>query len=57
MRMIEYPFVWVMGMMLKGIEAICGAWTYMKGYNSMKHKGYVLMKDDDGNEWWVGYED
>ena len=57
MRIIEYPFVWVMGMMLKGIEAICGAWAYMRGYDSMKNKGYVLMKDDNGNEWWVGYED
>ena len=29
----------------------------MNGYNAMKNKGFVLMQDDKGKDFWVGYGD
>lgn len=57
MRMIEYPFVWVMGMMLKGMEVICEVWQRFGEYEQMRIKGYKLLKNDKGDEFWVGYGD
>ena len=57
MRMIEYPFVWVMGAMLKGMEIICEVWQRFAEYEEMRIKGYKLLKNDKGDEFWVGYGD
>lgn len=57
MRIIEYPFVWVMGAFLKVMETICESWAFIKEYEAMKAKGYKLMKNDRGEDMWVGYGD
>lgn len=57
MRLIGYPFVWVMGAFLKVIETIVGVWSFMRTYDDMKIRGYVLMKNDKGEDFWVGYGD
>ena len=57
MRMIEYPFVWVMGAMLKGMETICEVWQRFAEYEQMRSKGYMLLKNDKGDDFWVGYGD
>jgi hypothetical protein len=57
MRMIEYPFVWVMGAFLKVMETLCEVWARFKEYDEMRIKGYILMKDDKGDDFWVGYGD
>jgi hypothetical protein len=33
------------------------AWSDMDEYDRMKIKGYTLMKNDKGEEMWVGYGD
>jgi hypothetical protein len=57
MRMIQYPFVWVMGMMLVGMETICEVWQRINEYERQKSRGFTLMKSDDGDDFWVGYGD
>lgn len=57
MRLIDYPFVWVMGAFLKAMETIVGVWSFMRTYDDMKIRGYVLMKNDKGEDFWVGYGD
>ena len=57
MRMIQYPFVWVMGMMLVGMETLCEVWQRINEYERMKSRGFTLMKDDKDDEFWVGYGD
>ena len=41
----------------KVFNIVADTWARMNGYDDLKNNGFVLMKDDDGNEWWVGYED
>jgi hypothetical protein len=41
----------------KMFNIVCDTWARMNGYDDLKNRGFILMKDDDGNEWWVGYED
>lgn len=57
MRMIEYPFVWVMGVFLKVMETLCEVWQRINEYERMKSRGFTLMKDDKGDDFWVGYGD
>ena len=57
MRMIQYPFVWVMGMILTIMETICEVWQRFGEYERMKSRGFILMKDDKGEDFWVGYGD
>jgi hypothetical protein len=57
MRMIEYPFMLVMGGFLKVMETICEAWQRIKEYENMKSRGYTLMQDEKGDDFWVGYGD
>jgi len=57
MRMIEYPIMLVMGAMLKGMETICEVWQRFKEYDEMRAKGYMLLKNDNGDDFWVGYGD
>lgn len=57
MRLIGYPFVWVMGTFLKAMETIVGVWFFMREYDKMKSRGYVLMKNDKGEDFWVEYGD
>ena len=57
MRMIEYPFVWVMGAFLKVMETLCEVWQRINEYENMKSRGYTLMKNDKGDDFWVGYGD
>jgi hypothetical protein len=33
------------------------AWSDMNEYDRMKNRGYTLMKNDKGEEMWVGYGD
>ena len=40
MRLIGYPFVWVMWAFLKVIETIVGVWSFMRTYDNMKNRGY-----------------
>jgi len=38
--------------------AIVGeVWERIKEYEEMKSRGYTLMKNDDGDDFWVGYGD
>lgn len=46
-----------MGVFLKVIKAIVGVWSFMRTYDDMKISGYVLMKNDKGEDFWVGYGD
>ena len=55
--MIEYPFVWVMGMMLKGMETVMDVWNKFSEYEQMKKRGFILMKSENGEDFWVGYGD
>jgi hypothetical protein len=32
-------------------------WQRIDEYESMKSRGYTLMKDDKGDDFWVGYGD
>lgn len=57
MKIISYPFVWVMGTFLKVIEAIVGVWSFMREYDKMKSRGFILMKNGKGDDFWVGYGD
>lgn len=57
MRMIEYPFMLVLGGFLKVMETICEAWQRISEYENMKSRGYTLMKSDKGDDFWVGYGD
>jgi hypothetical protein len=57
MRMIEYPFVWVMGCMLKCMETVCEVWQRFAEYERMKSRGFTLMKSENGEDFWVGYGD
>lgn len=57
MRMIEYPFVWVMGAFLKVMETLCEVWQRIHEYENMKSRGYTLMQDEKGDDFWVGYGD
>jgi len=57
MRMIEYPFMLVMGAFLKVMETMCEVWQRINEYENMKSRGYTLMKSDKGDDFWVGYGD
>lgn len=46
-----------MGIFLKVIKAIVGVWSFMRTYDNMKSRGFVLMKNDKGEDFWVGYGD
>jgi hypothetical protein len=55
--MIEYPFVWVMGVFLTAMETVCEVWQRFAEYEQMKKRGFILMTSDEGEEFWVGYGD
>ena len=57
MRMIEYPFMLVLGGVLWVLEFVCEVWHNITEYEKMRYKGYRLMQDEDGNDFWVGYGD
>jgi len=57
MRMIEYPFMLVLGGILRIMETFCEIWQSFREYDEMKIKGYILMKNDKGDDFWVGYGD
>lgn len=57
MRMIDYPFVWVMGAFLTVMEMFCEVWQRFKKYDEMQSRGFILMKNDKGDSFWVGYGD
>ena len=48
--------VLVLGSMFFG-EFITKVWANISEYEAMRSRGYSLMTDDDGNEWWIGYDD
>jgi hypothetical protein len=54
---IEYAMVWVMGAFLTVIETICEVWQRFAEYEQMRSKGYILLKNDKGDDFWVGYGD
>jgi hypothetical protein len=55
--MIEYPFVWVMGVFLTAMETVCEVWQRFAEYEQMKKRGFTLMKSENGEDFWVGYGD
>ncbi len=57
MKIISYPFVWVKGAYLRIVETILGIWSFMRQYDKMKSSGFILMKNDKGEDFWVGYGD
>lgn len=55
-------FYWAMGMaaVLGFMAAMAFVWDAidrMNDYDKMKKRGFMPLKDDDGDEWWVGYGD
>ena len=54
---IEYAMVWVMGAFLTVMETLCEVWQRFKEYDEMRARGYTLMKNDEGDDFWVGYGD
>lgn len=54
---IEYAMVWVMGAFLTVMETLCEVWQRFKEYDEMRERGYILMKNDKGDDFWVGYGD
>jgi hypothetical protein len=44
-----------------GFTYICSvfseAWQRIEEYENMKRRGYTLMQDDKGDDFWVGYGD
>jgi hypothetical protein len=55
--MIEYAMMCVLGAFLKVMETVCEVWQRFKEYDEMRARGYVLMKNDKGDDFWVGYGD
>ena len=55
--MIEYSFMLVLGGILWVLEFVCGVWNSIKEYEKMKSRGFILMQDENGNDFWVGYGD
>ena len=47
----------VMGAFLKVMETVCEVWQRFAEYEQMRSKGYILLKNDKGDEFWVGYGD
>jgi hypothetical protein len=54
---IDYAIVWIMSCMLKGIETVCDVWNKFSEYEQMKKRGFTLMTNEEGEEFWVGYGD
>ena len=54
---IEYAMVWVMGAFLTVMETLCEVWQRFKEYDEMRKRGFILMKNDKGDDFWVGYGD
>lgn len=46
----------VTGLFLFG-EMLDKIYKNISGYNAMKSRGFVLMKNDKGEDFWVGYGD
>ncbi len=57
MRMIQYSFMLVMGAFLKVMETLCEVWQRVNEYEAMRSRGYTLMQDEKGDDFWVGYGD
>ena len=55
--MIEYAVVWVMAVFLKVMETVCEVWQRFAEYDEMRKRGYIPMKNDKGDDFWVGYGD
>ena len=56
MAMVLFSVAGVIGCFLFG-EMIGKVCRDMNEYDSMKRRGYTLMKDDKGDDFWVGYGD
>lgn len=56
MVMVLFSVAGVIGCFLFG-EMIGKVCRDMNEYDSMKRRGYTLMKDDKGDDFWVGYGD
>ena len=54
---IEYAVMCVMGAFLTTMETLCEVWQRFKEYDEMRARGYTLMKNDNGDDFWVGYGD
>jgi len=53
---------WVVGILCLLFLAYCvpvmsEAWQRINEYENMRSKGYTLMKNNDGDDFWVGYGD
>jgi hypothetical protein len=39
------------------LSVVGEVWQRMNEYESMRGRGFTLMKDDNGDDFWVGYGD
>jgi hypothetical protein len=60
----DFILVWVwMGLMffvlglVYFLSVVGEVWQRMNEYESMRGRGFTLMKDDNGDDFWVGYGD
>jgi hypothetical protein len=44
-------------MFLKIIKTVREVWSRFKEYEEMKSRGFILMKSEYGEDFWVGYGD
>lgn len=44
-------------MFLKIAQTVCEVWQRFKEYEEMKSRGFILMKSENGDDFWVGYGD
>jgi uncharacterized membrane protein len=62
--MSDFILVWVwMGLMLfvlgcvYFLSIVGEVWQRINEYEAMRARGFTLMKNDDGDDFWVGYGD
>ena len=39
------------------MKTLCEVWQRFKEYDEMRARGYILMKNDKDDDFWVGYGD
>lgn len=54
--------IWIIFASLMLVFVFCSsmigeAWTRMREYEDMKKRGFTLLKDEKGEDFWVGYGD
>lgn len=54
--------IWIIFASLMLVFVFCSsmigeAWARMREYEDMKKRGFTLLKDEKGEDFWVGYGD